>query len=100
MPSGPVREHREQRVAAGGDPRAGLERLEVGGEGAGVAIAALDTVTSVRSAIRALLRIVDDELGAELRSCCKRDDDYVAAATFVRLGRRRGARSTRGRVVA
>jgi IS5 family transposase len=43
------------------------------------AVATQDTVTLIRSAIRALLRIVDDELCAELRSCCKRDDDYVAA---------------------
>ncbi len=42
------------------------------------AVATQDTVTLIRSAIRALLRIVDDELGVELRSCCKRDDDYVA----------------------
>jgi len=43
------------------------------------AVATQDTVTLIRSAIRALLRIVDEKLGAELRSCCKRDDDYVAA---------------------
>jgi hypothetical protein len=43
------------------------------------AVATQDTVTLIRSAIRALLRIVDDKLGAELRSCCKRDDDYLAA---------------------
>jgi len=24
------------------------------------------------------LRIVDEKLGAELRTCCKRDDDYLA----------------------
>ncbi len=43
------------------------------------AVATQDTVTLIRSAIRALLRIVDEKLGAELRACCKRDDDYVAA---------------------
>lgn len=43
------------------------------------AVATQDTVTLIRSAIRALLRIVDDKLGAELRSGCKRDDDYIAA---------------------
>lgn len=43
------------------------------------AVATQDTVTLIRSAIRALLRIVDEKLGAELRSCCKRDDDYIAA---------------------
>jgi len=42
------------------------------------AVATQDTVTLIRSAIRALLRIVDEKLGAELRSCCKRDDDYNA----------------------
>ncbi len=42
------------------------------------AVATQDTVTLIRSAIRALLRIVDEKLGTELRSCCKRDDDYVA----------------------
>jgi hypothetical protein len=42
------------------------------------AVATQDTVTLIRSAIRALLRIVDDKLGVELRACCKRDDDYVA----------------------
>ena len=43
------------------------------------AVATQDTVTLIRSAIRALLRIVDEKLGAELRSYCKRDDDYIAA---------------------
>ena len=42
------------------------------------AVATQDTVTLIRSAIRALLRIVDEKLGGELRSCCKRDDDYLA----------------------
>lgn len=42
------------------------------------AVATQDTVTLIRSAIRALLRIVDETLGAQLRACCKRDDDYVA----------------------
>ena len=41
------------------------------------AVATQDTVTLIRSAIRALLRIVDEKLGEELRSCCKRDDDYI-----------------------
>jgi hypothetical protein len=43
------------------------------------AVATQDTVTLIRSAIRALIRIADDELAMELRACCKRDDDYVAA---------------------
>src|SRR5216110_2059947 len=42
------------------------------------AVATQDTVTLIRSAIRALLRVVDKRFGAELRACCKRDDDYVA----------------------
>jgi hypothetical protein len=42
------------------------------------AVATQDTVTLIRSAIRALLRVVDAELGAELRKCCRRDDDYAA----------------------
>ena len=42
------------------------------------AVATQDTVTLIRSAIRALLRIVDERLNAELSSCCKRDDDYLA----------------------
>lgn len=42
------------------------------------AVATQDTVTLIRSAIRALLRVVDEALGVELRSCCKRDDDYIA----------------------
>ena len=43
------------------------------------AVATQDTVTLIRSAIRALLQIVDAKLHAELRACCKRDDDYLAA---------------------
>lgn len=42
------------------------------------AVATQDTVTLIRSAIRALLRGVDEPLGAELRASCKRDDDYSA----------------------
>ncbi len=43
------------------------------------AVATQDTVTLIRSAIRALLKIVNGEFAVELRSACKRDDDYVAA---------------------
>jgi Transposase DDE domain/Transposase domain (DUF772) len=43
------------------------------------AVATQDTVTLIRSALRALLRIVDEALAAELRGVCQRDDDYVAA---------------------
>jgi hypothetical protein len=42
------------------------------------AVATQDTVTLVRSAIRALLRIAGASLTAELRALCKRDDDYEA----------------------
>ena len=43
------------------------------------AVATQDTVTLIRSAIRALLRSCDSELRAALLGCLKRDDDYVAA---------------------
>ena len=42
------------------------------------AVATQDTVTLIRSAIRALLRNCDGELRAKLRGCLKRDDVYVA----------------------
>ena len=41
------------------------------------AVATQDTVTLIRSAIRGLLRVVDDALASELRSVCKRDDEYI-----------------------
>jgi hypothetical protein len=43
------------------------------------AVATMDTVTLVRSAIRGLLRVCDGELAAELRTVLRRDDDYAAA---------------------
>lgn len=43
------------------------------------AVATMDTVTLVRSAIRALLGTVDAELEVELRGVLRRDDDYRAA---------------------
>jgi hypothetical protein len=43
------------------------------------AVATMDTVTLVRSAIRGLLRVADPELEAELRSRLSRDDDYASA---------------------
>jgi len=43
------------------------------------AVATMDTVTLVRSAIRGLLKIADTELEAELRAGLCRDDDYAAA---------------------
>jgi Transposase DDE domain/Transposase domain (DUF772) len=42
------------------------------------AVSTQDTVTLVRSAIRALLRVAAEDLAAELRRVCRRDDDYVA----------------------
>src|SRR6059058_3072755 len=43
------------------------------------AVATMDTVTLIRSAIRGLLRACDGELGGELRGVLRRDDDYAAA---------------------
>jgi hypothetical protein len=43
------------------------------------AVATMDTVTLVRSAIRGLLRAADGEIEAELRAVLARDDDYRAA---------------------
>jgi len=40
------------------------------------AVATQDTVTLIRSAIRGLFRVADAPLAAELRACCKRNDDY------------------------
>ena len=42
------------------------------------AVATMDTVTLVRSAIRQLLEVVDAKLGAELRAVLARDDDYAS----------------------
>ena len=43
------------------------------------AVATMDTVTLIRSAIRGLLKVADTELEAELRALLRRDDDYTAA---------------------
>ena len=43
------------------------------------AVATMDTVTLIRSAIRGLLRVADAELAAELRAVLRRDDDYTSA---------------------
>jgi hypothetical protein len=43
------------------------------------AVATMDTVTLVRSAIRGLLKVAEAELAAELRGLLARDDDYTAA---------------------
>jgi hypothetical protein len=43
------------------------------------AVATMDTVTLVRSAVRGLLRAGDQELAGRLRGVLRRDDDYAAA---------------------
>jgi IS5 family transposase len=43
------------------------------------AVVTMDTVTLIRSAIRALLAVADQELEAELRGVLARDDDYSRA---------------------
>jgi Transposase DDE domain/Transposase domain (DUF772) len=43
------------------------------------AVATMDTVTLVRSAIRGLLRAAGGELAGELRGVLRRDDDYAVA---------------------
>lgn len=43
------------------------------------AVATQDTVTMIRSSIRALLKAAAEPLAAELRSVLKRDDDYASA---------------------
>jgi hypothetical protein len=43
------------------------------------AVATMDTVTLIRSAIRGLLKVADTALESELRGLLARDDDYTAA---------------------
>jgi len=43
-------------------------------------VATMDTVTLIRSAIRGLLRVADDDLAVELRSVLTSGDDYASAA--------------------
>ena len=43
------------------------------------AVATMDTVTLIRSAIRGLLGVADAELAVELHAVLRRDDDYAAA---------------------
>lgn len=43
------------------------------------AVATMDTVTLIRSAVRGLLKAADAELEAQLRAVLKRDDDYAGA---------------------
>jgi hypothetical protein len=44
------------------------------------AVATMDTITLIRSAIRCLLRVADDELEAQLRVVLRSGDDYASAA--------------------
>src|ERR1035437_3288700 len=43
------------------------------------AVATMDTVTLIRSGIRGLLKVAGAELGADVGSVTRRDDDYTAA---------------------
>jgi hypothetical protein len=43
------------------------------------AVATMDTVTLIRSAVRGVLNAADVDLAVELRRCCRRDDDYAGA---------------------
>jgi hypothetical protein len=44
------------------------------------AVATMDTITLIRSAIRNLLKVADDDLRAELRSVISSGDDYASSA--------------------
>jgi hypothetical protein len=44
------------------------------------AVATMDTITLMRSAVRGLLKVADERLGAELRSVMKSGDDYASSA--------------------
>ena len=44
------------------------------------AVATMDTVTLIRSAIRGLLRVADDDLASELRAVLASGDDYASSA--------------------
>ena len=44
------------------------------------AVATMDTITLIRSAIRSLLRVADKELEGELRDVLTSDDDYATSA--------------------
>src|SRR5437763_13334807 len=43
------------------------------------AVATMDTVTLIRSAVRGLIKVADGALAAELRAVLAREDDYAAA---------------------
>ena len=49
------------------------------------AVATMDTVTLVRSAIRGMLRACDAALAVQLRAALRRDEDYAAAGKGLRL---------------
>src|SRR5207253_2936506 len=44
------------------------------------AVATMDTVTLIRSALRGLLQVVDTELGVELAGALSSGDDYASTA--------------------
>ena len=44
------------------------------------AVATMDTITLIRSAIRGLLKVADDHLGAALRDLLRSGDDYASAS--------------------
>src|SRR6266700_789791 len=58
------------------------------------AVATMDTVTLVRSAIRGVLKACDGELASELRAVLRRDDDYTAAGKPATAARQAIAAST------
>lgn len=58
------------------------------------AVATMDTVTLIRSAIRGLLRVADGELAMRLRAVLSADDDYVSTAKPVIDWGDPGARET------
>jgi hypothetical protein len=47
------------------------------------AVATMDTVTLIRSAIRGLLKVAEGELESRLRAVLARDDDYAGAGKAV-----------------
>jgi hypothetical protein len=82
------------RLAASDDPRRIFEVTVEAASAAGLvgarrvldstplydAVATMDTITLIRSAIRSLLRAVDEVLEAELRAVLSGGDDYATAA--------------------
>ena len=82
------------RLAASADPRRIFVATLRAASGAGLvgakrvldstplydAVATMDTITLIRSAIRGLLRVADAELTADLRSVISSGDDYASTA--------------------